>query len=111
MSASVRRVLVNDGAAGDAPTAANILDALGMLRNAQANDTVLMFLSGHGMNEGLNYNFLATDAAYGDRALRNSHRGAVGEFSARARGRQGPPHPVPRHLPRGQQLQPAARQR
>lgn len=68
----VSRVLVNGGDPADAPTAANILDALGMLRDAAPADTVLLFLSGHGMNEGLTYNFLATDAAFSGNALRNS---------------------------------------
>ena len=68
----VSRVLVNGGDPADSPTAANILDALGMLRDANPADTVLLFLSGHGMNEGLTYNFLATDAAFSGNALRNS---------------------------------------
>ncbi len=59
----VRRVLVNGGEADDAPTAANILDALGVLREAGPNDTVAVFLAGHGINDGPNYRFISTDAA------------------------------------------------
>ncbi len=64
-------VLVNGGRRGE-PTQDNILDALGMLRKATENDTVVMFVSGHGMNEGLVYNFLATEAAWGAGGLRIS---------------------------------------
>ena len=69
---TVPRVLVNGAGAADAPTAANILDALGRLRQSRANDTLALFVSGHGLNEGLNYRFLATDAAFDGDALRSS---------------------------------------
>ena len=59
----VRRVLVNGGAPEDAPTAANIVDALGVLREAGPADTVAVFLAGHGVNDGPNYRFVSTDAA------------------------------------------------
>ena len=59
----VRRVLENDVAPEDAPTAANILDALGVLRDAAPTDTVAVFLAGHGVNDGPNYRFVSTDAA------------------------------------------------
>jgi uncharacterized caspase-like protein len=62
----VKRVLVNGGAANDAPTATNILNALGILYSAKENDTVMLFVSGHGVNEGPNYRFVPTDAAWGD---------------------------------------------
>ncbi len=68
----VRRVLVNGGAPDDAPTAANIIDALGILRGAQPNDTVAVFLAGHGINDGPNYRFVSTDAAVADGALKPS---------------------------------------
>ena len=68
----VSRVLVNGADAADAPTAANVLDALGTLRQSQPNDTILLFVSGHGLNEGQSYRFLATDAAFSGGALRNS---------------------------------------
>ena len=41
-------VLVNGSRRGE-PTQSNILDALGMLRKATENDTVVMFVSGHGL--------------------------------------------------------------
>jgi WD40 repeat protein len=62
----VRRVLVDGGKSDGAPTAANIVNALGLLSRAQPNDTVAVFLAGHGMNDGPNYRFLSTDAAMGD---------------------------------------------
>ncbi len=64
-------VLVNGGKHGE-PTQDNILDALGILRKAKENDTVVMFVSGHGINEGLSYNFLATEAGWGAGGLRIS---------------------------------------
>jgi WD40 repeat protein len=68
----VRRVLVNGGAAADAPTAANIVDALGILGRAEPTDTVAVFLSGHGFNDGPNYRFVSTDAAFADGVLKPS---------------------------------------
>jgi WD40 repeat protein/uncharacterized caspase-like protein len=68
----VQRVLVNGGSAADAPTAANILDALGSLSQSKSNDTIMLFVAGHGINEAQSYRFLATDATYSDGALRNS---------------------------------------
>ncbi len=68
----VRRLLVNGGAADDAPTAANILDALGVLREAGPNDTVAVFLAGHGINDGPSYRFISTDAAMANGALKPS---------------------------------------
>ena len=68
----VSRVLVNGAGAADTPTAANVLDALGVLRQSQPNDTILLFVSGHGLNEGQSYRFLATDAAFSGASLRNS---------------------------------------
>ena len=65
----VKRLLINGGAAGDAPTAANIVDALDMLRGAKQNDTVMLFVSGHGVNDGPNYRFVPTDAAWGEQSL------------------------------------------
>jgi WD40 domain-containing protein len=59
----VSRVLVNGASAGDVPTATNILNALGMLRQTRETDTVVVFVAGHGVNEGPNYRFLPTDAA------------------------------------------------
>ena len=74
----VPRVLVNGAAIEDTPTAANILDALGeLLRQSTPNDTILLFVSGHGFNEGQSYRFLATDAAFSGGALRNSSGGWV----------------------------------
>jgi WD40 repeat protein len=64
----VSRVLVNGGDEANIPSAANVLDVLGMLRQSEPNDTIVLFVSGHGINEGINYRFLPTDAeVLGDR--------------------------------------------
>jgi WD40 repeat protein len=60
---TVRRLLVNGGAEADTPTAAHIVDTLSILSDAKANDTVAVFLAGHGVNDGPNYRFVSTDAA------------------------------------------------
>ncbi len=60
----VRRVLVNEGKSDGPPTAANIINQLGILSGAQPNDTVAVFLAGHGLNDGPNYRFVSTDAAF-----------------------------------------------
>ncbi|MET0194266.1 MAG: hypothetical protein ABW200_12970 [Hyphomicrobiaceae bacterium] len=59
----VKRVLLNGGAADDAPTAANIIDATDLLKQAREADTVVVFIAGHGFNDGPSYRLLATDAA------------------------------------------------
>jgi hypothetical protein len=68
MLLSLWRRLWASGPAGTSrnPTAANILSALSVLRRAQPNDTVLVFVAGQAVNQGALYNFLATDAAWGD---------------------------------------------
>ena len=71
MSVSRPSCWLNGSRRGE-PTQSNILDALGMLRKATENDTVVMFVSGHGVNEGLAYNFLATEAAWGEGGVRIS---------------------------------------
>jgi WD40 repeat protein len=64
------RLLVT-GAGGDLePSQANVIAALGRLSQAQSNDTVVVFLAGHGENDGDNYLFLPADAARKDKAWR-----------------------------------------
>ena len=65
----IKRLLVNGGTAADAPTAANIRDAFNMLRQTRENDTVMLFVSGHGINEGPDYQFAPADAAWGSETL------------------------------------------
>ncbi len=69
---TVSRVLINGASPSDAPTAASILDALGVLSQSRPNDTILLFVSGHGVNEPQGYRFLATDADFSGAGLRNS---------------------------------------
>ncbi len=88
---TVRRVLVNQGKSDGAPTAANIVDALGILGRAQPNDTVAVFLAGHGLNDGPNYRFVPTDAAIADGIIRPSSIVpwyAIEEAVDRAKGRR-----------------------
>ncbi len=88
---TVRRVLVNEGKSDGSPTAANIIDALGILGRAQPNDTVAVFLAGHGLNEGPNYRFVPTDAALADGIIRPSSVVpwyAIEEAIDRAKGRR-----------------------
>ncbi len=68
----VKRVLVNGSDAKDVPTAGNIIDAVELLRQARETDTVVLFISGHGKNEGPDYRFLPTDAEWTGAALRGS---------------------------------------
>jgi hypothetical protein len=68
----VKRLLV-DGAGGkNDPTAANILDAIDTLKQAEETDTVLLFIAGHGINDGPNYRFLPTNAEMADGILRSA---------------------------------------
>jgi WD40 repeat protein len=53
-------VLAKDGDAS--PTAAKIEQALAALKDAGPNDTIVLFLAGHGVNDGPDYLFLPTDA-------------------------------------------------
>jgi WD40 repeat protein len=58
----VKRLLVNGGGAQNEPTAANILNAIDLFKEVQETDTVLLFIAGHGYNDGANYRFLPTNA-------------------------------------------------
>ena len=64
-----RRLLINGADADAQPTAANISDALDLLKSASETDTVVLFIAGHGVNEGAEYRFLPTDAAIGAAGL------------------------------------------
>ena len=69
---TVPRLLVNGGDAADIPSSANVLDALGMLGESGPKDTIVMFVAGHGITEGVNYRFLPTDAEFSGDRLRAS---------------------------------------
>jgi len=58
------RLFATEG--GLPPTAENIRAALKDLNKAGPRDTIVVFLAGHGINEGPNYLFLPTDAAADD---------------------------------------------
>ena len=57
----IHHILLADGA-DESPTAANIEDALDLFAEAGKNDTVILFLAGHGVNENGQYYFLPKDA-------------------------------------------------
>ena len=56
----ISKLLVSGGAI--APTKANIEDALLFLHDAGPEDTVILFLAGHGVNEGSDYLYMPEDA-------------------------------------------------
>jgi len=58
---NVHSLLLADGAE-QAPTAANIEDAIDLFADAGKDDTVVLFLAGHGVNEKGQYYFLPQDA-------------------------------------------------
>jgi WD40 repeat protein len=68
----VKRLLINGVGGKDDPTAANILDAIDTLKQAEETDTVVLFIAGHGFNDGPDYRFLATNAEWTDGVLRGS---------------------------------------
>lgn len=56
----IPKLLVTDG--DTPPTAAKIQDALLLFHDAGPDDTVVLFLAGHGENEGADYLFMPEDA-------------------------------------------------
>jgi WD40 repeat protein len=68
----VKRLLVNGAGGSDDPTAANILNAIDLLKEAKETDTVLVFIAGHGFNDGPNYRFLPTNAEWTGSVLRGA---------------------------------------
>ena len=54
------------------PTADNIEDVLDFFSDSKPEDTVILFLAGHGINDGSNYFFLPTDAEQKDGRWRKS---------------------------------------
>ena len=88
----VAKVLVNsDLPDAQAPTANNIAEALDDLRLADVNDTVVVFIAGHGVNDGPDYLFLPTDAERtesGWRSTRTVRWYAIEEITRKAKGRR-----------------------
>ena len=60
------RLLISGAGGNLEPTRANIAAALSLLRQATSNDTVVVFLAGHGDNQGSDYFFLSADATRGE---------------------------------------------
>jgi uncharacterized caspase-like protein len=58
----VKRMLINGANWTELPTANNILDAIDLLKQAKETDTVMLFIAGHGFNDGPSYRLLATTA-------------------------------------------------
>lgn len=69
---TVKRILTNGGDPDNAPTAANILDAVDLFKKAKENDTLVLFVAGHGMNDRGSYRFLASDSEWAGKSLRTS---------------------------------------
>jgi hypothetical protein len=69
----VKRLLVNGAGGKDEPTVANILDAIDILKQSQETDTVVLFVAGHGFNDGPNYRFLPTNAEVTDGTFESLH--------------------------------------
>jgi uncharacterized caspase-like protein len=67
----VKRLLANGAGATNQPTVTNILDAIDTLKQAKETDTLLLFIAGHGFNDGPNYRFLPTNAEIADGVLRS----------------------------------------
>ena len=69
----IKRLLINEASnPDDLPTATNIVDAIGQLQRTLETDTIVVSIAGHGHNEGANYRFLATNAAWDQGVLRSS---------------------------------------
>jgi uncharacterized caspase-like protein len=66
----ISRLLVNDS--DQPPTASAISDAFDLLKQSRENDTVVIFLAGHGENDGPSYRFLPTDAEPIEKGWRSS---------------------------------------
>jgi WD40 repeat protein len=60
----ISKLLVSDG--DTPPTKANIEDALAIFRDARPEDTVILFLASHGVNDGPNYLMVPEDAERND---------------------------------------------
>jgi WD40 repeat protein len=60
----ISKLLVSDG--DTPPTTANIEDALAIFRDARPEDTVVLFLASHGVNDGPNYLMIPEDAERND---------------------------------------------
>lgn len=60
----ISKLLVSDG--DMRPTKANIEDALAVFRDARPEDTVILFLASHGVNDGPNYLMIPEDAERND---------------------------------------------
>jgi WD40 repeat protein len=60
------RLLISGAGGNLEPTRANIAAALSLLRQANSTDTVVVFLAGHGDNQGSDYFFLSADATRGE---------------------------------------------
>jgi hypothetical protein len=58
------RFLLNGRGGSSEPTAANVLKAIELFKQADGQfDTAMLFVSGHGINEGGEYYFMTSDAA------------------------------------------------
>ena len=100
----ISKLLVTDG--GTPPTKANIEDALALFDDAGPDDTVVLFLAGHGENEGADYLFMPEDAEDLESAkyFRPSTVVKWSVLQQALQDAQGHPHHVRRHLPFARRL-------
>ncbi len=68
----VKRILSNGGEEKDLPTSTNILEAIDLFKQAEDTDTVVLYVSGHGHNEGASYRLLATNTEFIPGGLRSA---------------------------------------
>jgi uncharacterized caspase-like protein len=68
----IERVLTNGGPEASVPTSTNILGALDLLKEADVKDTIILYIAGHGHNEGAWYRFLPTNAEWSVAGLRTA---------------------------------------
>ncbi len=99
----IKSVLLVKGAARE-PTQANIVDALDLFREAGPEDTVILFLAGHGVNDGPDYLFLPQDAETQGGNFRSASVVKWTQLAGRPAKRERPAHPIHRHLPFGRRL-------
>jgi uncharacterized caspase-like protein len=96
-------VLAKDGDAS--PTAAKIEQALAALKDASPNDTIVLFLAGHGVNDGPDYLFLPTDAKANGKVFDRNTVVPWEALQIAIETSKGAPHHAGRHLPLRQRFQ------
>ncbi|GBU27668.1 hypothetical protein R84B8_01205 [Treponema sp. R8-4-B8] len=80
--AKVNTRLIADGTSIP-PTVTNIQDGFSFLRQAQPNDVVMLFMSGHGVNDQYgNFYFMPSDAAFENGTIKDSKVISFGQIQS-----------------------------